>query len=370
MPRKYKNRLLPRGVSVDKKGYVHVRIFHNNEEVYRKEFGKAVDSLVLDDAIVKCQELKQQLRQGRFGIESVAERMTINSACDLFYKIHASKRRTAYNFNIYLLKIKSVFHNRYLDTFNKLDTECLRVTLKRDNPNIQESSINRYHTVFTSVFHAMKKWPDEKLIKPVKLPPFNPGNLVKLFDERRFIRKRIVSVVEFERFMDCAPIHIRRICSMAVNTLLRKGDLERLTKSKNVNLDIGALVGFHAKVQETSGEIFTIPITPVIMDTINKSDGDVILDFTNFRRELNTAISKAGIQPFVLKDLRKTGARMMLANGVDIDTVRKYLGHTDIETTQRYVGGLEEDKRKAANILSSLYSYKGKEIPTEQVVAA
>ncbi len=359
MARKYKNRSLPRGVSVDNNGYVHVRIQHEGEDVYRKEFGRVTEAGVLDDAIAKRDEIKQQIRQGKFGIDAVAERITINAACDTYYELHGKKLPTAYNVNLYLKKIKLVFNGRFIDTFTKLDAERLREKIKEEKPWVKESSVNRYHQTFTSVFHAMKNWAVENLIKPVKLPPVNPGSLVRMVDERQFIRRRIVSQQEFNRFMDCANANIRRICSMAVNTLLSKNDLERLSKNKNVNLDTFTLYGVRSKTSRTSGESFDIHITPTILRIINESLGDRILDFTNFRRGFASALKKSGIPFFTLKDLRKTGATIMYRDGVDLNTIRGLLCHKDIATTQRYLVVDELDKKGAIIRLNSHYSYMG-----------
>jgi len=94
------------------------------------------------------------------------------------------------------------------------------------------------------------------------------------------------------------------------------------------------------------------------MDVINSTSGDKLLNFVNYRREWSKALRKSNVAPFTLRDLRKTGATMMLRNGANLKTISKLLSHTDISTTQRYLVASEEDRREAIIKLNTLYSYK------------
>jgi len=46
---------------------------------------------------------------------------------------------------------------------------------------------------------------------------------------------------------------------------------------------------------------------------------------------------------------------MMLQKGMDIATVSRYLGHSDIKTTQNYVNPTQEDLQIAGEMLGSMY---------------
>lgn len=48
---------------------------------------------------------------------------------------------------------------------------------------------------------------------------------------------------------------------------------------------------------------------------------------------------------------RHTFATLQLANGTDIYTVSKMLGHTNVKTTQVYAKVVDEKKNKAANAI-------------------
>ena len=44
----------------------------------------------------------------------------------------------------------------------------------------------------------------------------------------------------------------------------------------------------------------------------------------------------------------------MLANGIDIETVKDILGHEDIKTTGIYVHAYDTNRKNAANVLGSM----------------
>lgn len=53
----------------------------------------------------------------------------------------------------------------------------------------------------------------------------------------------------------------------------------------------------------------------------------------------------------IFHGLRHTFATLQLANGTDIYTVSKMLGHTNVKTTQVYAKVVDEKKNKAANAI-------------------
>lgn len=57
---------------------------------------------------------------------------------------------------------------------------------------------------------------------------------------------------------------------------------------------------------------------------------------------------------FILHAARHTHATMMLTLGVDLYTVSKLLGHTNIQTTQIYAKLVDESKKKAIDLIPNI----------------
>lgn len=361
MARKFGKRTLPRGIHIRAGKYVVVQVDHQGVTVARKQIGTLTDNettnrRLLEDAEAHLRDVLENIRTGKLGLEGRYQSWTIEQGCDKYWEIHGQKMPTAYTESLYLKFIKELFPLRRLETFNRLDIERLREAVLARPGIKKESSVNRYHTVFSKIFNMLRKWShDEKIIPLIKLPAVNPARLVKKVDERKFRRKRIVSEQDFYKVYNYATPRLQNNMLMAVNTLLSKADLNSLTVSANVNWDTCQLYGVRSKTEESSGEPYCLALTETTLDIVNARKGDKILDFTNHRREFAAALTKAGVPVFLFKDLRRTGARMLLKQGVDIDTIRQMLCHTDIATTQIYIGAEEEDRRKAAVILSSAF---------------
>lgn len=63
---------------------------------------------------------------------------------------------------------------------------------------------------------------------------------------------------------------------------------------------------------------------------------------------------RANLRHLKLHGLRHTCASLMLANSIDIETVRDILGHEDIKTTEIYLHAYDTNKKNAVNVLGSV----------------
>ena len=72
-------------------------------------------------------------------------------------------------------------------------------------------------------------------------------------------------------------------------------------------------------------------------------------------KQFDHFLKRHNIRHLKFHGLRHTSATLLLANGCDIKTVSMRLGHSDIETTNRYVHALEASDKKAAQAFDYLY---------------
>ncbi len=75
--------------------------------------------------------------------------------------------------------------------------------------------------------------------------------------------------------------------------------------------------------------------------------------FDNIRKAWSALLKKAAVENFRFHDLRHTFASNLVMKGLDLFTVKEFLGHANIETTQRYAHLAPDHKSKAIQLLNS-----------------
>lgn len=143
---------------------------------------------------------------------------------------------------------------------------------------------------------------------------------------------------------------------LSINTGLRQGELFHLDWSM-VNLSEGSLILAGGITKNSSSRY--IPLNDEakhIMQCLhNKSvikEGLVFPSknnqpFNNIKRSWSSVLKKAQITQFRWHDLRHHFASKLVMAGVDLNTVRELLGHSDIKMTLRYSHLASEHKVNA-----------------------
>ena len=68
-----------------------------------------------------------------------------------------------------------------------------------------------------------------------------------------------------------------------------------------------------------------------------------------------------------LHDLRPSCATLLLANGVSLDQIQIWLGHSSIQTTEMYANNEVLDKTSSANIIEKCLSTNTKKMQTNDL---
>jgi len=349
---KWRNRMLERGVVIDKvRGYVYVR-FKRQGMVRKELIGLVSEPEVIDKANFRAQQIRQDRRAQVPGFDARKKRLLMEDASEMFLRLHGEKRQSqkgAKQFVRYVRLFKEAWTGRYVDTMAADDVRAYRE--KRRKQGVAESTINREHTALVTMFNKLAEWRRAgQLPKNVLLPDGNPGRGVKKINEDRFIRERLLSDEEFKNLWACADSLTRRIILAEMNLPLRLEDLKRLNK-KNINYKLSQFKGIQAK----TGKEYALPINETLWELIRTAPCSQILDFTGFEGRWKRVVKRAGLKGLQFRDLRRTAATTLHDSGEKLRTISAMLGHGAVTTTIRYLGLKDESLKQAGDILANKY---------------
>ncbi len=154
--------------------------------------------------------------------------------------------------------------------------------------------------------------------------------------------------------------HVKPLVLLSINTGCRRGELFDLTW-ENVNLDrrILTVTGATAKSRRTRHIPLNREATAVLLGWRAQAETTEGLVFVNdagqrFDRvnfSWRRLLKDAGITGFRWHDMRHHFASRLVMGGVDLNTVRELLGHSDYAMTLRYAHLAPEHKLKAVEVL-------------------
>jgi integrase len=188
----------------------------------------------------------------------------------------------------------------------------------------------------------------------------NPVKQVKFFQERQYVMK-ILDREEINRLIDAAAGHLKPILIIAVSTGMRKGEIFNLRWS---DIDF---VDHYIHIKKTKSNVMRrVPMNGVVATTLKNIERKSEFIFPSFWskkhkhimevfRLFKAACKKAGIRDLRFHDLRHTAATLMVTGGIPLVTVSQILGHATIHMTMKYAHPTPEDKRKAVNVLASIF---------------
>ncbi len=171
-------------------------------------------------------------------------------------------------------------------------------------------------------------------------------------------RLRYLSTEEAQSLIDACDEHLRPIVITALNTGMRKGEILGLRWDDNVDLRNGLLLLGKTK----NGDRREIPISDTLratlQDVLRRIDVPYVFyapktgkRYGDIKNSYKTALRRAGIKDFRFHDLRHTFASQLVMAGVDLTTIKEFLGHKSLKMTLRYAHLAPEHKRKAIQVL-------------------
>lgn len=202
--------------------------------------------------------------------------------------------------------------------------------------------------------------------------PMRSGDpLISMADERK--RERIVTREEELRLLAACENryrkHLRPILICALDTGMRRGEILGL-KWSDVDFEERVLTirAFNTKtMQERQVSLTTRLMIELerIWEESPKNKDFLVFGFTdNVKKSWTSVRTKAGLPDVRFHDLRHTAATRLVAAHLPLPEVGRVLGHTQANTTYRYVNANIETTRRAAALLDAFNQ------GVEQLVAA
>lgn len=252
-----------------------------------------------------------------------------------------------------LKHLVSYFKNMLL---SKINPQHIEEYKKMRLDKVKPSTINRELICLKHMFTIAEKFG--------KFDGKNPVKEVKFFQERQYVMK-ILDRGEISRLINVSSGYLRSMIILALNTAMRKGEILNLRWD-----DIDFIEHFIHIRKTKSNVIRKIPMNSVVAATLKniKRESEFVFfsaktgtRFTDFFRSWKSACKEAKISDMRFHDLRHTAATLMVMGGIDIVTVSQILGHSTIQMTMKYAHPTPENKRRAVNVLTSIFEPKKEE---------
>ncbi|MHC9544598.1 MAG: tyrosine-type recombinase/integrase [Vulcanimicrobiota bacterium] len=301
---------------------------------------------------------KSEATDGKFGIQR-PKKVLYNDFVKEFLS-HCKSQKKPKTFRFYKMTIKSIG-----DTFQDLPLSEITPPLiekykDKRLKQVSPSTVNRELATLKRLFNLAVEW-DKATVNPMKK--------VKMLKEPD-CRLRYLEPEQFSHLMRTIRRPYLKVAVMiAVHTGLRKGEILALTKDR---IDLKRRFISVTETRDFDGEINSpknnrrraVPINdellPVLNEWVENLDGENLFNVLDFRQAFNRACKAAGIANFHFHDLRHTFGSQLVMEGVDVVTVREFMGHASINTTMRYTQVSEEHKREAINRLSRKFNNDNK----------
>ena len=253
---------------------------------------------------------------------------------------------------------------KYVQAINRVEIDDYKNARSKESKGkgkvtrtVAASTINFEVTVLRTFFYYLMR---ERGIKMEN--PCANFKMLRSAKERMRSRPHSYSQEEIDRLLTgCSP-RSRAMYGTLLLTGLRKEELANLYWA-DIDFNLG-LIRIRAKDDfiPKDYEERDIPMPPDLISLLRDLPRTAKWVFptesggrfgrNEMLRRLKRIAVKANVENVTLHKFRHTYATRLLEQGADIVTVQHLLGHSDIETTRRYLSPQNELQRKAVNRLS------------------
>lgn len=214
----------------------------------------------------------------------------------------------------------------------------------------KNSTVNRYIASLKTAFNLV--------VNDENIPIYqNPCKGVKCLteDNRRtiYLPKHLQ-----EKFFNLLPEQVRDIVMLDLHTGLRTGNVFNAHKSE---FDISDGYWTIPKNKNKGKKFIRIKLNKTALEIVKKyyhktedylfKNSQTNRPITTIRKAFKTAATKIGMPELQPRDLRRTVGTILIQNGKSLRVVRDILHHSNVSTTERYLGITPEELNSAYDSL-------------------
>ena len=324
----------------------------------------------LEDAVSRKEEIKDQVRKGKYFAERKKYTTTFDELIQKYREIFKDQKCFG-KAKIFALKsIEKYFSGRLLSQITPYDIESYKrlrketsITVTRRKGDVwvkvdtgrtrSDATVNRELACLSHLFSKAVEWEmmEESPFRKMRRLFFKENN-----QRTRFLTEDEISNLLAVDYEGC-PKYLKPIIATAIYTGLRKGEILNL-KWKNVDLERGLIYvrenkQKHLQVKMANDDLINLFMKlPVKGEYLfHDEEGNPLRDV---KRSFQTALRRAGIEDFRFHDLRHTSCSYLTMRGAPIQAVQGHAGHSSIKMTMRYSHLSPEFQKGSVQLLNGL----------------
>lgn len=350
-----------------KNGEWTARVCYKNNNGKRTAIQRRAENKTEATKILK--EILETLENGgRKALD--AEKITVNELCEYYEKHYAKPPQYVNDRKVAGLR-SYVQIKGYLKTFREsfggvklkaLTYDDLRefraerlLTPTHQSAQRAIASVNRELAYFRRILTIAERngWISKNLFKC-------GDSLIHCSDEVK--RERILTLEETQRLINACTgrrAHLKPLIIAALDTGCRLGELLKL-QWHDVNLDFGIITikAFNTKTMKKREVGITTRLKAELENlksSFPHSKDDLVFSVSEVRKSFKSACKEAKLSDLRFHDLRHCHATKLDELGFSVLEIAGQLGHTQIQTTMRYVNRHKEGIKKVTLALDSIY---------------
>lgn len=272
--------------------------------------------------------LKADILRDPYGFGRKKPEVLFEDHAKEFLELYSKQNKRSWQRDeISLAHLTEFFKGKYLSEITPESIEKYRAKRKADG--LSPATINRELACLKTLFNKAIEW--EKAER-------NPAAKVKKFREPNTM-ERILTPDESDRLLNSASPVLRSVLLLALNTAMRSGEIKHLRWR-----DVDFVKGFILIEDSKSGRSRKIPMSGPVFDMLHEMsrNREFVFEnpktqtcYTSFKTAFEGACRREEIKGVRFHDTRHTAISRMIEAGVDLVTVSKIAGHSDIRMTMR-----------------------------------